>query len=100
MKDKQVVFATIAVGRVARSYPQDEICTSTHSVMHKHPGVPFDVFHDGGNLSSQVLQDLWSCGLIAAQIHPELRRLILEAASISLGLQASPEITMRSTVFY
>ena len=95
-----MVFATIAVGRVARSYPQDEICTSAHSVMHKHPGVPFDVFHDGGNLSSQVLQDLWSCGLIAAQIHPELRRLILEAASISLGLQASPEITMRSTVFY
>ena len=95
-----MVFATIAVGRVARSYPQDEICTSAHSVMHKHPGVPFYVFHDGEHLSSQALQDLWSCGLIAAQIHPELRRLILEAASISLGLQASPEITMRSTVFY
>ena len=92
MKNKRVVFATIAVGEVARSYPQDEICTSAHSVMHKHPGVPFYVFHDG--LSSQVLRDLWSCGLITAQIHPTLRRLILEAASISLGLQGmmtSPE---------
>ena len=85
--NNRVVFATIAVGEVARSHPQDEICTSAHSVMHKHPGVPFYVFHDGQQLSPQALRDLWACGLITAQIHPELRRLILEAASISLGLQ-------------
>lgn len=83
--NKRTVFATIVVGTVARSHPQDEICTSAHSAMRQHPGVPFYVFHDGQNLSPQALRDIWACGLITAQIHPELRRLILEAASIPLG---------------
>ena len=85
--NKQTVFATIVVGELASSNPQDEICTSARSAMRQHPGVPFYVFHDGQHLSPQALHDIWACGLITAQIHPELRRLILEAASISLGLQ-------------